>query len=401
MVKLIFPILLISFGILSDCIIFHRHINFQSMWRWFWWLPTAVIICFVLYFYFFGRGVAQEYTTVNIFLLLLGIFCIPKMLFVLFSCVPRIGVWLGLTAAIGIVMVILWGVTFGFSQLKVRHIVYESPYVPEAFDGYRIVQFSDAHTGTFRGVYHHLLRESVDSINALSPDLVCFVGDIENFSPEELLPHAEAYSSLRAVDGVIAIMGNHDYSTYVNASPRERAEKVRETRSLIRSFGWTLLENEHLVIPSAQDSAAGVGRNSIVVVGEENWGKRPFPQYGNLGKALKGLEIKGKRIMNDAGEPAFAVMLSHDPTAWKAHIRPVFHPDMTLSGHTHGTQFSAFGWSPASMVYEEWGGEYYSTDGNAPDHRQMLSVSTGFGGNFPFRFNMPREVVVITLKHKK
>ena len=82
---------------------------------------------------------------------------------------------------------------------------------------------------------------------------------------------------------------------------------------------------------------------------------------------------------------------------------PYLNTTKTLSGHTHGTQFSLFGWSPASMVYEEWGGEYYDVDKDVElpqRQRRLLSVSTGFGGNFPFRFNMPREVVLITLKHK-
>lgn len=404
MVKLIVPISLIFLGILSDCYIFHRYINFQSVWRWIWWLPMALIAGFVFYFLFFGKGVGQEYNTVNAFLLLIGLVCIPKVLFALFSLIPKVGTWIGMLTALGVVWIILWGISFGFAKLKVRHIVYESPFVPEAFDGYRIVQFSDAHIGTFRGLYHRLLQEGIDTINALKPDLVCFVGDIENFSPSELEPHANALSSLKATDGVLSIMGNHDYSTYVKQSARERMAAVAKTRQLQRSFGWNLLENGHCVIYRGNTVGAGkLCRDSIIVVGEENWGKPPFPQLGDLHKALNGLPLHGKRIRNEAEAPIFSVMLSHDPTAWREHILPFYHPDITLSGHTHGAQLSLFGWSPASMVYEEWGGEYYDVDKDVElpqRQRRLLSVSTGFGGNFPFRFNMPREVVLITLKHK-
>lgn len=331
-------------------------------------------------FVFFHKGLTEEYTTTNLFLLLLVMVCLPKILFTLLSLIPKIGTYIGIALALCLVFVALWGITFGFSKLEVKEIVYESKDLPEAFDGYKIVQFSDAHTGVFRGPYKHLLRESIDKINEQNADIICFVGDIENFTPQELDDHKETYSALRAKDGVYSIMGNHDYSSYLKLTPRKTAELVSKTRSLQRSFGWDLLENENRTI--YRTTKAG-NRDSLVIVGEENWGKRPFPQLGNLHMALKGVDVK----------KAFTIMLSHDPTAWKAHILPVFRPAITLSGHTHGTQFSIFGWSPASKVYKEWGGEYYEKE-------CMLSVSTGMGGNFPFRFNMPREIVVITLKRK-
>lgn len=349
------------------------------MWRWCWWIPMAIIVLFIIKLFFFFEGVDEEYTTINYFLLLLGIFCLPKIIFALFSFIPRYGTYIGLFMALWIIGAVLWGITFGFSRFRVREVVYESPDVPVAFDGYRIAQFSDSHTGVFRGAYESLLSESIDSINALNPDMICFVGDIENFLPKELEPHASAFSRLKARDGVFSIMGNHDYSTYANLTDRERVTTVNRTRELERSFGWDLLENEHRYIHR--------GNDSILIVGEENWGRPPFPQYGNLDKALKGVTDKDK---------VFSLMLSHDPTAWDDHITPVFHPNVTLSGHTHGTQFSLFGWSPSSMIYEQWGGEYHkSVDGKD----MMLFVSTGFGGNFPIRVNMDREVVLITLKH--
>ncbi len=377
MVRLFIPITLFALGILSDAYIYHRYIAAYtaSVWRWFWWIPTLSLLLLAVYFIFFYRGLEAEYTTTNIFLLLLALFFIPKILFTPLSFIPYCGKAMGLTVAAGIWGIVLWGITGGFCQLRVRHVTYTSADVPPAFDGYRIVQFSDAHVGTFRGAYASLLKKSVDTINAQNPDLICFVGDIENFSPKELIPHAEAFSSLKAKDGVFTIMGNHDYSSYIRVSPGEQARLVHQTRQMQQDFGWRLLSNANATIRR--------GGDSITIIGEENWGKPPFPQFGKLDKALAGL----------TAPYGFTVMLSHDPTAWRAHILPVFRPNITLSGHTHGTQFYIFGWSPASMVYKEWGGEYY-------DGTSLLNVSTGFGGNFPFRFGMPREIVVITLKRK-
>ncbi len=402
MVRLFIPITLIALGIISDVYIYNSFIHTTSTWRWLWWLPMLVIFLFVAYFVCFGQGMVEEYVATEIFLLLLGLFVIPKMLFALFAWIPKLGVYVGGLMAFGVVFIVLWGITFGFSQLRVRRITYESMDVPKSFDGYKIVQFSDAHTGVFRGPYRHLVQSSVDCINALQPDLICFVGDIENFVPSELTEYGTEYAQLKAKDGVMTIMGNHDYSEYTNASPHEKAQMVAQTRAIQKGYGWRMLENENVTITrKAQDTT-----DSIVVVGEENWGKPPFPQYGDIAKATAGLRLKGKRVVDEQGKPVVSIMLSHDPTAWKAHIMPVFHPDITLSGHTHGTQFSLFGWSPASMVYNEWRGEYYEEDspgeavgGNI--QRRLLNVTTGFGGNFSFRFNMPREVVLITLRHKE
>ena len=394
MVKLFIPLLLIGLCIFSDLYIFLRYISpkLSTLLKYAWWLPLLILLVMLTKFLFFNEGLEHEYNRTNIFLLLMGLFCIPKILFSILSFIPKVGEYLGIAVALAVIYIILYGITIGFSKLEVRHITFESSRVPAAFDGYKIVQFSDSHTGSFRGPYAHLLQQSIDTINAQHPDLVCFVGDIENFSPNELEPHRAAFSSIKAKDGVMTIMGNHDYSTYLRLPPKEETAMVQRTRDMQRSFGWDMLENENRTIHRNGDS--------ILVIGEENWGLPPFQQYGDVRKALGDITLT---LDKDKRTPTLSLMLSHDPNAWRHHVMPVIVPDITLSGHTHGTQFSLFGWSPASMVYQEWGGEYYLNEDNqqSTDTPSLLSVSTGFGGNFPFRFNMPREIVVITLKHKK
>ena len=417
MVKLFIPILVIGLCLCSDLYIFMRYIKpLAPCWaKWLWWLPLAIVLALFAKFLFFNAGLEKEYTATNIFLLVMVLFCIPKILFSILSFIPKVGEYLGIAVALAVIYIILYGITLGFTQLKVKHITFESSRVPAAFDGYKIVQFSDSHTGSFRGPYAHLLQQSIDTINALHPDLVCFVGDIENFSPNELEPHRAAFSSIKATDGVMTIMGNHDYSTYLRLPPKEEAAMVQRTRDMQRSFGWDMLENENRTIRRNGDS--------ILVIGEENWGLPPFPQYGDINKAVGTI---ASTLDKDRRTPTLSLMLTHDPNAWRHHVMPVIVPDITLSGHTHGTQFGLFGWSPASMMYEEWGGEYFLNENdnendngnengndnvndnygvvsrtNENDRPTLLSVSTGFGGNFPFRFNMPREVIVIILKHKK
>ena len=268
-----------------------------------------------------------------------------------------------------------YGYFVGFAQLEVNHYEYVSADLPEAFDGYRIVQFSDAHVGSMSGSRQWLLQRAVDSINALRADVVVFTGDLVNLHPAELTPQLSILRQLHANDGVFSVMGNHDYPTYLDVDEVTKERLTQETEALERKAGWQLLLNEHRVIRRDSDS--------IVIAGMENWGSlKRMPRRGDVGQTMAGVSPS-----------AFVVMLQHDPSAWHAKILPECHAQLTLSGHTHGGQFSLFGWSPTAFTYDEWGGLY--KEGN-----RALYVSTGMGGLIPFRLNMPGEIVVITLRRK-
>lgn len=271
-----------------------------------------------------------------------------------------------------------WGLVFygyfvGFSTLEVRQFEYASADLPEAFDGYRIVQFSDAHVGSYNG---SMLENAIETINAQGADAIVFTGDLENLHPDELEPQMSVLSQLHAKDGVFSVLGNHDYPTYLDCDEATKAECVRKTKMLERKMGWQLLLNEHQTIRRDSDS--------IVIAGMENWGLlKRMPRLGDVKKTMAGVSPS-----------SFVLMLQHDPTAWRKKILPECHAQLTLSGHTHGGQFSIFGWSPASFTYDVWGGSAYEGD-------RAIYVSTGLGALIPFRLNMPGEIVVITLKSKK
>ena len=139
-------------------------------------------------------------------------------------------------------------------------------------------------------------------------------------------------------------------------------------------LGWYLLNNGYHRIRR--------GEENIVIAGMENDGEGRFPQLGNITSALIGLNRQ-----------SFVIMLEHDPTSWRRKILPHSHCQLTLSGHTHGGQFSLFGLSPAMFSYREHYGMYYAGD-------RALNVTSGLGGVVPFRFGTPPEIVVITLKKK-
>ena len=210
----------------------------------------------------------------------------------------------------------------------------------------------------------------------MKPDVIVFTGDLENLHPDELRPQLSVLRQLHAKDGVFSVLGNHDYPTYLDCDDTTKSLLVSFTKQYERQMGWRLLLNEHQTIRRDSDS--------IVIAGMENWGTlKRMPRKGDVKKTMEGVD-----------KSAFVLMLQHDPTAWRQKILPECHAQLTLSGHTHGGQVSLFGWSPASLTYEEWGGLYQ-------EGSRALYVSTGLGSLIPFRLNLPGEIVVITLKVKK
>ena len=281
---------------------------------------------------------------------------------------------------ISVLTLLIWGLVgygyfVGFEQLEIREIEYACSDLPEAFDGYRIVHFSDAHIGTYTGSRQWLLQRAVDTINALRPDIVLFTGDLQNIYPDELDVQVPILSQLKAHDGVMSVLGNHDYAVYQDCDESQKQRNNKHTIQSERKMGWTLLLNENRIIRRDSDS--------IVIAGMENWGKmKRMPRRGDVKKSLTGIS-----------DSAFVVMMQHDPTCWREKILPECKAQLTLSGHTHGGQVSLLGLSPASLSYDEWGG-VYEQDG------RTLIVSTGLGALIPFRLGMPGEIVVITLRKK-
>lgn len=356
-------------------------------WRILWWIPSMLLLLYTLALCFVHNFEPSVIGWVNLYLFLFGVIVIPKVVFALFSltgwCVCRLfhshinlGNVLGLLGAVMMLHIVIYGSFFGLDRLEVRQEVYSSPDLPPAFDGYRIVHFSDAHVGTFTASHQDALRRAVDSINAQKADVILFTGDLIDLEPSEVYPYINLLSTLHACDGVYSVMGNHDYPMYMKSlNCAQKAANLKELKNREVQFGWNLLLNEHSTIHRGQDS--------IIIAGEENDGRPPFPSLGNARATMKNVSMS-----------QFVVMLQHDPTAWRSHILRQTIAQLTLSGHTHAMQFKLLGWSPSSLMYREWGGMFYQG-------RRALNVSTGLGGVIPFRFGAWPEIVVITLHRTK
>lgn len=269
-------------------------------------------------------------------------------------------------------LLMAYGFFFGWRHLVVRSATCTSPLLPQAFDGYRVVQLSDIHIGTFLR-NRSFVDKMVRAVNAQRPDLVVFTGDLVNVSAQEIIPFQHALKQIQARDGVFSVMGNHDYCEYVEDKSESNIRKNQTVlRYLEQKIGWHLLMNEHVTLQ--RDGT------SIELVGVENISRPPFPDYGDLEKALEGT-VAG----------TFKILLSHDPSHWRRDVLRNTDIALTLSGHTHAGQFSLGHFSPAKWAYSEWGGKY-TEDG------AMLYVSTGIGGTVPFRFGAWPGIDVIQLK---
>lgn len=363
--------------------------NAPLIWRILFFMPSTVALLSLFGARFFGLN----NTISSIFLIVLLCFALPKLVFSVFSILAKIlGVWtltgynittvVGLLVACAISFIGLYGLSFGWKHLEVRHVDLYFDNLPEEFDGYRIAHLSDIHCGTY-GQNPRFLQKVVDRVKEEHPDIVAFTGDIVNTEPEELLPFTQVLSQLPAKDGVVSVLGNHDYCLY---GDRNRWSDVREggmkVADIERSMGWKVLLNESYVV-----ERNGKG---IAFAGVENTGKPPFPQIGNLKAAVAGITDYDTV---ECEEDLFTILLTHDPSHWRMEVIPQTHIPLTMSGHTHAAQVKIGKWSPVQWMYKEWSGLYQA--GN-----QQLYISEGVGGTLPFRFGASPEIVFLTLRKR-
>lgn len=261
-------------------------------------------------------------------------------------------------------------------QIKKTEISFEN--LPEGFDGYRVVQISDIHARSFakRG---KSLQRAVRKINSLKPDLIVFTGDIVTMAAEELDSISDILNTLEAKDGVLSILGNHDYGIYGGGpdSPypvRSSEESIDLLKEKQKRMGWDLLLDEHRFIRR--------GKDTIAVIGVENTSASShFPSKGNLSKASEGTE------------EYFRILLSHDPTHWEMEVVGKDFPLM-LSGHTHAMQFALFGWSPSRYIFKQNKGLYEKNG-------QYIYVNKGLGETIvPARVGTHPEITLHTLRIK-
>ena len=273
---------------------------------------------------------------------------------------------------------LLYGVTKGKYNFKVRKKTIYFPDLPENFDGLTITQISDVHSGSFDDPDE--ISHAIDLINQQKSDIILFTGDIVNTHATEMHPWIDTFKRIETpVFGKYSVLGNHDYGEYVTwDTQKAKEENFEAIKDLHRQIDFKLLLNENVKIKK--------GGQEIALVGVENWGHN-FKKAGDLPKASEGL------IPED-----FKILMSHDPSHWDYEVKENHNNyHLTLSGHTHGMQFGIeipgfVKWSPVQYVYKQWAGLYENAG-------RYVYVNRGFGFHaYPGRVGIWPEITVLELK---
>lgn len=273
---------------------------------------------------------------------------------------------------------LLYGMFKGKYNFRVLNYTLHFEDLPDAFDGYRVTQISDIHSGSFDN--KEKIEYAVDLVNEQESDVILFTGDMVNNKASEMLPWKETFSRLKAKDGKFSVLGNHDYGDYVDwSSKEEKVQNLKDLKAIQKEIGFDLLLNEHRYLEKNGEK--------IALVGVENWGKGGFKKAGDLKKASASIH-----------ENDFKILMTHDPSHWDAEVvNDDYHYHLTLSGHTHGMQFGIeipgwIKWSPAKWRYKQWAGVYEALG-------QYINVNRGLGFlAYPGRVGIWPEITVIELK---
>lgn len=289
--------------------------------------------------------------------------------------ISQIGVLIASIPFIGM----LYGMIFNAYNYQLHKISIKLGHLPEIFNGLKIVQLSDIHSGSF--TFSEPLKEAVEKINNLKPDFVFFTGDLVNYTSDEIVPFIDIFKNIKAKYGVFSVLGNHDYGDYLQwDSPKKKTSNMQQMYRFHKELGWNLLLNENYIFE--KDS------QKLAIIGVENWSSHDrFKKYGDLSKAAEGCEDCGVKLL-----------LSHDPSHWEAQVTNQYKEiDITFSGHTHGMQFGVeipgyIKWSPVQYMYKQWAGLYRKQS-------QYLYVNRGFGFiGYPGRIGILPEITFFQLQ---
>jgi predicted MPP superfamily phosphohydrolase len=376
-----------------------------------YWLVPLVVVGSILYL-FISNSVGHFRTNrwISYLVAFFVLFYVPKLFIISFQFIEdlgKIGAWMvkkisqsdgsiyagaetisksvylgkvGLIIAIIPFISIIYGVLYGRFNFKLKEVSLQFDHLPAAFDGFRIVQFSDFHAGSLIGQQDKFIK-AFNLINSQKPDIIVFTGDMVNNTADEAKDWVEMLAGLKALAGKFSILGNHDYGDYYRwDSDSAKKTNLDLLKYYHKQMDFKLLLNDAVVIEKNGDS--------IALIGVENWGEKPFPQHGDL-----------KQAMENIKEIPFKILLSHDPSHWEYEVREKTDIALTLSGHTHGMQLAVniagFSWSPVSLKYPRWNGLY-------TDKSQYLYVNIGLGYiGFPGRVGTNPEITVFTLHRKQ
>ena len=281
-----------------------------------------------------------------------------------------------MVAGAGLVGTFAYGIISGAHDYRIRRVKVVLKNLPKEFDGIKIAQLSDIHSGSFFN--RTAVKGGVEMLLKEKPDIAFFTGDLVNDQAPEVKDYIDIFNKVKAPLGVYSTLGNHDYGDYMQwSSPQAKHNNLEDLKKAHGLMGWNLMLDENRAIT--------VDGEKIGLIGIQNWGSGTFAKYGNMEKAMHGTD-----------EYPVKLLLSHDPSHWREQVLPQYNDiDIAFAGHTHGMQFGVeipgLKWSPVQYRYKEWAGLYQEND-------QYLYVNRGFGYlGYPGRVGILPEITIMEL----
>ncbi|MHC1707736.1 MAG: metallophosphoesterase [Bacteroidales bacterium] len=274
--------------------------------------------------------------------------------------------------------IIFDGLVRGPVKFRVKVVNLSCEGLPKGFDGFKIAHFSDIHLGSWYN--RENVIKGLHMVQSLKADVIVFTGDLINVHAEETHGYDSIFRSLSALGGKYAVIGNHDLGDFARIDRGKNLGKhIPEVCRFLTDQHFNVLRNSSKFIYKRNDS--------IAIAGVDNWSASDFQSYGDIHKALDGI--------NDS---TFTILLTHDPSHWKAEVVNHDVVNLTLSGHTHGGQMGikilGFQWSPIQYRYPEWNGLYEKAG-------HYLYVNPGMGFlSFSGRIGIYPEITLLRLHSK-
>ena len=243
-------------------------------------------------------------------------------------------------------------------SIEISDVHLQLPRLAPEFEGYRLVQISDIHLGTW--INKASLDIVVDKVNQLTPDLIAITGDFVSFAAEDFTNDlVGALRKLTPKDACVAILGNHDY--------------------------WT---NPHIIRWVLKESAIIDLSNDVFSVQRQE----AFLHLVGIDDFLINLDKLG-RVLDQLPDDGAAILLAHEPDF--ADVSAASRRfDLQLSGHTHGGQIviPVLG----RLILPSRGQKYPS--GRYLINGMILYTNRGLGTTWlRFRYNCPPEISLFTL----
>jgi predicted MPP superfamily phosphohydrolase len=250
-----------------------------------------------------------------------------------------------------------FGVWRAFDHPVVSEVPIRLPGLPQALDGFTIVQLSDIHVGAV--IQDWMIERLIDTASSARPDLVAITGDLVDGSPALLAPIVERFARLRSRFGTYFVSGNHDYYS-----------------------GW-----ERWVGP-LEKIGFNVLRNRLVTIGDAG-GSFDLLGVEDFGSSWQSGGYDLKRATHQRNPDRASVLLAHQPQG--VEEAAAYGIGLQLSGHTHGGQMF-----PGNLVGKMVWGDRNAGLSRCDNLQLYTSRGCGFVGP-PMRVAASPEVVKLIL----